>query len=119
MKEIPYGHTDEMFAAIDQRTGRWQHFFGSRMAYCTTGDKPENIHRVRVTVDAEGDYWGWWYSDTGEHHQNRISMIFGHPGLAEMCFTYGSKAEEERDRGRVVQLRVEKIGEGSNASSPT
>lgn len=111
MQEIPYGQTDDMYAAIDTRTGKWQHFFGSRLAYITTGDKPDDIHRVRVTIDPEGDYWGWWYSACSEYTPNRISMIFSARQAVEICFAYGSKSEEERDRGRVVRLKVVRLDE--------
>jgi hypothetical protein len=57
---------------------------------------------VLVTLDPNGDQWGWWDAE-----DKTFCMIFPRRMLVEMCFTYGSKVEEERDRGRVVQVRIE------------
>lgn len=82
--------------------GKWEDF--SPHIGCTRlmGDPP--YYLVRVTVDSTaGEYWGWWEPSKTEP----ISMVFPDKRLNEVCFTYGSKAEEDRGKGRVVQLRVE------------
>lgn len=109
MLDIPIGHSDTMFAALPHGSEKWRHFFQSRVAYCCSGDAPDTIHEVRVTVDAEGTYFGWWYGPNDPHFPNKISMVFEYRAAVRMCFAYGSDIEEKMDRGRVVPLRVEQI----------
>lgn len=65
-----------------------------------------------VTVDVreveddspEGTHWAW--IKTGESEP-----LFSHPyrGGLEICFTYGSKVEVERGKGRIVRLAVTEV----------
>ena len=73
------------------------------------GDCP--IHRVRVTLiedNHDGMYWGWLATDS-----KCPSMIYDARQLVEICFTYGTKCEEELGRGKVVGLLVDDLGEVS------
>jgi len=45
------------------------------------------------------DYYGW-------EEKNGISMVWQGWGCFDMCFHYGSKAEEERGNGRRVRLKL-------------
>jgi hypothetical protein len=62
------------------------------------------IDRVRLTTDPVGSFWAWWDAGRAAH-----SMVFPHQLLVEICFPYGSKAEEDRGRGKLVRVRVERI----------
>ena len=71
------------------------------------GDHP--IHRVRVTLvegKHDGMYWGWLVTGS-----KCPSMIYYARQLVEMCFTYGTKCEEERGYGKIVGLLVDDLGE--------
>lgn len=56
---------------------------------------------VTVTEDPEADYLGW--IGTEDTAPNMIQ----HKRIFEIQFPYGSKAEVERGRGRVVPVRIE------------
>lgn len=56
---------------------------------------------VRLTEDPAADYLGW--IETGED----IPVMIHHKKIFDICFPYGSAAEVEKGRGRVVPLRIE------------
>lgn len=64
------------------------------------------IDKVRLTTAHDGEQWAWW--DASEHAH---TIVYQDEYLVEMCFPYGSKAEEERGRGKVVRVRVERIAD--------
>lgn len=64
------------------------------------------VVRVRVTDDPEGTHWAWWDAEKREH-----KFVYAHRFLVAMCFPYGPEAEERRGRGKVMQVRVEVLGE--------
>lgn len=76
--------------------------YRSRTQVGMCGAKPEQIVKVTVKESDEGEHWGWFDNDTGSY-----SMIYPSRTQVEMCFTYGYAIEEERGRGRLVQLKVE------------
>ncbi len=118
MQDIPYGFTFDTYAALSQESAKWQHFFGNRLAFSLTGDRQEDVHRVRLTIDPEGDYWAWWYSPLSRYHANQISMVFSSAMLVEICFANGTKSEEDLGHGRVVRVRVERIPEPVSSNPP-
>ena len=92
----------EMFAM--RRDGRIDHFYPAVVAVRMCGSG--RVVAVRVTEDATGAYWAWWSAEHGKH-----MLVYDHRMLVDMCFPYGPKAEEERGRGEVVQVRVEVLQE--------
>lgn len=117
MKDIPFGRSWEMFCQKrDDHRFPFDHF-GSRLyvKMCLTDTRPRidvspatgwrAIHKVRLTITEDGPLWGWW-----DAKHDDISMVYWSKLLNEMCFTYGSRVEEERDRGRVVRLNVDDLG---------
>ena len=82
--------------------GVYRHFFQSliQMELCSTGE----VTLVKVTEDAEGDYYGWLRMDKVEY-----CLIYNSLALLEMCFAYGTKAEVKAGNGRVVKLKVEEV----------
>lgn len=87
------------------------HFYPSRKAYAVCGVAESDAIRVRLTViedDNTALYYGWYCAQN-----KRLSMIFHARMLVEMCFAYGSRVEEDRGRGRLVALRVDRIGDES------
>ena len=100
--------TWEMFA--QQSSSETLHnFYTSLLAYGVCG--PDPVFHVQVTLDPEGPYYGWLYSDDPANGSNvgHVSMIFAHRMLVEICFPYGTAVEEKRGRGKIVRLRVERL----------
>ncbi len=54
----------------------------------------------------ESIYWAWWSEKDQE-----FMFVYPFKGLVEMCFPYGSKCEEERGRGKLMNVVVERDGE--------
>lgn len=100
------GHQSLLYAQVT-KPGTSQPYFGfypSRVHFCTSSKQP--VVRVRVTVDDAGDYWAWWEAKT-----QKPVHIYPKDFMVEMCFTYGTKEEEERGRGKVCRVRVEEVPE--------
>lgn len=73
---------------------------------CTNSS--EKILKVDVREaknDEETPYVGWLDSE------GNISLIFPNLTLLEVCFPYGTKAEIERGRGRIIRVIIKEIGE--------
>lgn len=79
----------------------FKNFFPHPVQLRLSGDPP--YYLVRVSLNEEGPYWGWWTPNKGINHIY-ISKI----GLA-ICFPYGLKVAEERDDGRVVRVAVSEV----------
>lgn len=58
--------------------------------------------------DETGQYWGWMGAAYLPHIEadTQPVMIWATRGQFECCFPYGSKAEAERGKGRVLHLRI-------------
>jgi hypothetical protein len=88
-----------------------QFFFQSKLQVrmCVGDPKVGKYLQVEIT---KGDhnipdgYWGWWNIET-----QRFEMVFASKVQVEVCFPYGSKAEEDRGRGKLLPLNVRVIGE--------
>ena len=67
------------------------------------------IVQVRVTehqpTDPPSNYWGWL--DASD--PTAYTMIWPSEVQFDICFTYGPKVEEDRGRGRKVNLTVTEI----------
>lgn len=61
----------------------------------------EPLVEVLVTEDPEGPYYGWL--ETGEEQP---SMIWPSKIQFTMCFPYGPKVEEERDKGVSLRFNI-------------
>ena len=61
-----------------------------------------DIKEARSNEDTP--YWGWLYPD------GKISMVFHSKILVEVCFTYGTKIEEEAGKGKLIQIVINEIG---------
>lgn len=51
--------------------------------------------------DEETPYVGWLDSE------GNIDFIFPHLTLLEVCFPYGSKAEELLGRGKIIRIKID------------
>jgi len=71
-------------------------------------DDPVVALRVRERHDGDpvSDYWGWL--DAEKPH--RYILVWPSRIQFNCCFTYGPAVEEQRGRGRSVNLIVEEIG---------
>lgn len=92
----------------------WLHTSSNRRFVEACADRGQAIIAVTVRerqpADPPSPYWGWEETGTpGEY-------VFVWPRRIqfEMCFTYGPKAEEERGKGRAVNLIVEPMQSTSN-----
>ena len=57
--------------------------------------------------DEPGSYWGWWSNgDSSRDSPPRFNHVYYHRDLVEMCFPYGTAAEEGRGRGALVPVRL-------------
>lgn len=68
----------------------------------------EPIYTIDVTEETEitdDSYWGWMDPD------GSINMIYPAFVLMDMCFPYGSAAEEITGRGKVIRVKIEEIRE--------
>ncbi len=93
----------------------YENFFLSPIGVRACGTKHPVI---RVTVraaenDENHSHWGWW-----DNERQHFAMIYPAKFLAEMCFTYGSKAEEDLGRGKLMPLVVIEEIVGAEASAP-
>lgn len=61
--------------------------------------------RERTQDDPPSPYWGW----VGAECPQQYEMVWPAEVLLDMCFPYGPKAEEERGRGRKVNLVVTEV----------
>lgn len=65
------------------------------------------IVRARVTEIQAGEvstYHAWWGNE-----EERFSMVFPHRQAVEICFPYGSKAEEKLGRGHLLNVTVSEL----------
>lgn len=86
--------------------GLFEHFHPSTIQVRLCGNQ-ENVFLVRLELDDEnGEYWGWYHSETSRVFADRVSMVYRNRLAVEVCFPYGTQAETKRGRGRVVRLRV-------------
>ncbi len=86
-----------MFAKSEN--GKFRHIYPSATQvgmYTTDTPVP-----VNVSVDANGDYWGW------QQKSGYISMIYEQEQALEICFPYGTKVAEERGDGKRVKLTIQ------------
>lgn len=89
--------------------GLLRHFYLSTLQVRMCGNDP--IVLVRLTLDENGPYWGWLYSDhpTNGELAGHLSMIYDDPRGVEICFPYGTESSERRGYGKVVRVRAEVI----------
>jgi len=80
-------------------------FFPSQMQVrmCMDERLPNPIVEVEVSQgqDMPDSYWAWW-----DIAGQRWTMVFPNKKLVEICFPYGSKAEEDRGRGKLLPVKI-------------
>ncbi len=59
------------------------------------------IVKVMVRANDGGDYWAWW-----DNNDSCFMFVYRRKVLVEMCFPYGTKAEESRGRGELMCVEV-------------
>lgn len=85
----------------------YEDFYPSTMQVRMCGDHP--IVRVRVSeteTPTDRSYWAWW-----DNERQHFTMVYYSRVQVEICFAYGSKAEEARGRGKVCQVDVEELAQ--------
>lgn len=98
-----------MFAHRSEKTGRF-YPVGSR-AYVEAHVFRQPILSVLVAEVPDDDetatHWGWM-RHASAHYQADMEphMIWGSHAQFEVCFPYGSQAEVDRGKGRVLRLRT-------------
>jgi len=63
------------------------------------------IVKVELTEDLDGTYYGW----IDNTRSGIPEMIQPHEGMFEMQFPYGSMAEADHGRGRMVRMTVKEV----------
>lgn len=100
----------ELFAL--QREDHFEHFYPSSYLVRSCG-RNEPVFRVRLTIDPDGPYWGWYYSahPGNASRKGSVSMIYRFSQAVDVCF--GSSQEVQRvtsrGMGEVVRLRADAI----------
>ena len=67
------------------------------------------IWKVLVREPKPGEtpeYWSFW-----DKREQKFEFTWAKEGLLEMCYAYGTKAEEEAGKGKKMQTVVEVLGE--------
>lgn len=106
----PLRNEAEIPSGRDSNFPLFRHFF-SHPGLTRSCDPEKPVFKVRLSLDEKGEYYGWLHSDADEYFAGEVSMIFGHRMLAEMCFPYGSAAEEKRGRGKLMRFSLEVLEE--------
>lgn len=83
--------------------GKWTCIYDNPGCVSMCGIRKDNIVKLTVTEDPNGEYWGWY-----EKEEDEISMIWSSLTALKMCFTYGIEVAEEKGQGRRIQLKIEK-----------
>lgn len=65
-------------------------------------EKPVLKVLVKESKEEKGSYWGWW-----DNSEKAFSIVLHDKSLIEICFPYGSKAEEERGNGHLLPVSIE------------
>jgi len=94
---------------------RFRHFFPSLMQLRMCSADEARLYEVEIAAGTHSDpggYWGWW-----ENEGRRWAWVFGSKVQCEVCFPYGSKAEEERGRGWMLPVDVKVIGAAQGGSN--
>ena len=82
----------------------YKNIFPSEKAVLMCVSPPKKIYKIDVREargDEETPYVGWFDSE------GNIDFIFPHLTLLEVCFPYGSKAEELRGRGKIIRVKID------------
>lgn len=97
----------------DSKHGIYYQHFGIHHGFLGIyGVKEEDLRTVKLEVipdvnldnrkeTSDPDYWGYWNFET-----KRLSLIYPSFIQFQVCFPYGPKAEEERNRGKCLNLRI-------------
>lgn len=90
---------EEFTAYAHEINGQFEHVYESAVQVRMCGVR--SVVSIIVREDPEGTHWGWF--EDGE-----VSMIQTCFAALCMCFPYGIKAEEDKGRGRRIQLSITK-----------
>jgi hypothetical protein len=85
-----------------KKDGLWWHIYPIAAAVKMCG--AEDIRRIKLTVDPEGDYWGWWDAE-----KDKFAMIYPNRILLTICFPYGVQAAEEAGQGKAMRFNIEEV----------
>lgn len=91
-----------MYCHWNSKMNQYQNFYVSResVAFCGVGE----IFKVslrEVEAGEKSQYWAWF-----ENGVKRFNICYPRKEAVEMCFPYGHKVEEEKGRGRLVNVSV-------------
>ena len=91
---------------IQDNKDYYTNIFSHEKAVKMCNNSPEKIYKIDIreaTEDEETPYVGWLYPD------GTISFIFPNRVLLEVCFPYGTKAETEMGKGKVIRIVIKEI----------
>lgn len=66
-------------------------------------DMKNPILQVEVSegMDTPGTYWAWW-----DEQDQAFQFVNANKMGVEICFAYGSRAEEERGKGKLLPVSI-------------
>jgi hypothetical protein len=82
----------------------YKNIFSSEKTVLMCLSSPKKIYKIDVREareDEETPYVGWLSSE------GDINFIFPHLTLLEICFPYGSEAEELSGKGKVIRVKID------------
>ena len=99
-------------ATLNKNGKFYEHFGIHNVLASLYGNKPEDIVKLEMHISEDQtippsdqsmnpDYWGWY-----DFEEQKFTMIYAKRFLLEMCFPYGIKAEEEKNRGKSYRLLI-------------
>lgn len=97
----------------------YTHFYQRELIVMCSLGEPIKVRLTELSEPEEGCYWSWKkLLDNSFPEEKQLSVPeFHFTGaavcLVEICFAYGSKAEEARGRGKLVPVRMEVIDENA------
>ena len=86
--------------------------FGPSEWYCSNYNfDNEEIVEVEVEEDPNGKYHAWWEYESyfNPDKSGGFEFVSDCIHLVEICFTYGTKAEEKRGKGKLVRAKVTEV----------
>lgn len=96
------------FAHFDEKLGYYVHVFPSQQAVrVCDGKEPKPIHKVKVRVDENGDYYAFLRASSPRTlPENELSLIFRSRLQVDVCFAEGVDNAVARGKGKLVRVTI-------------
>lgn len=98
----PWPACDTMYAYRNPAGGPLRNIYCAPMLVRMHEHPPEDIVKVRIVPDPEGEYYAWH-----DYEKNTWEFVFEAEVLLAICFPYGPECSEQRGEGSRQRVRVE------------